>query len=335
MKEGFMMSIASRYFSMLFVFCVLGAQVANAQTAPDTAAIRSIINQIKANTEKITSFYAEFTLKEDSIKADSTHVCNPRTESWAYGKPDTAVFSFLQAGTWIRHNSVLGSNGEQFPNYEYIFMLNILADTFPDSWINQDISFFTAVVDSEVNDSIFLSHMNSSVHFNYTVDKKRWVVTRIIAGGFNVYNAIYTWSKTAGGIYYPSAITITGQTDLCDGTYPFTNIKVNGAAVSSVLPRSGKGFAGRSNVVSIGMTQSLGEKVYITLPYSENIRGVSITDASGRLVQNLAFASAPVTDRAFLWDGKGVGSRQVRAGVYFVTITTDRSHVSAKLPLVK
>jgi hypothetical protein len=324
-----MMSHVIKCLSMLSAFCVIGAQA-------DTTDIQTIVNNVKANTGKITSYYAAFTLKEDSLKADTTHACIPRNESWAYGKPDTVIFSVQQAGGWIVHNSIMGSNGEQFPNYEYIFMLNILADTFPNSWINVDIPFFTATVVSEDNDSIVLNHMNSSVHFSYTVDKKRWVVTHVNAGGFNVYDAIYTWSKTAGGIYYPSAITISGQENLCEGTYPFTNIKVNGAVMSSVIPRSGNAARGSNNAVSIALTQAPGEKVFISLPYGENVRGVSITDASGRLVQNLAFASAEgAADRAFLWDGKGQGSRPVHAGVYFVTVTTDRSHVSAKLPLVK
>jgi hypothetical protein len=326
---------------MLFAFCILGVQATHAQT-PDTAAIRTIINHIKANTEKITSYYAAFTIKEDSLKADATHACVPRNESWAYGKgpvgqsTDTVIFSEQIDTGWIHHNSQTGSTGEQFPNYEHIFMLNFLSDTFPDSWINAYIDAFDAVVDTETNDSIVLTHMNSSVHFSYTVDKHRWVVTHINAGGYDVYDAIYTWNQSAGGIYYPSAITLSLDGDLCDGKYAFTSIKLNGASMTSVLPRSGTASAaGRSNAVSVALTRSPDEKVVIPLANGENIREVSITDLAGRVVQTLAGTGTFAPGRTILWDGKGSASQQVHAGVYFFTVTTDRSHVSARLPLVK
>jgi hypothetical protein len=326
--------------TVLLLSVVISFCLTVVRAVADTTSIQTIITNIKANTDKITSYYAEFTLSEDSLKADTTHACNPKKESWAYGKPDTVVFSFWRDTGWVRHNSVMGSNGEQFPVYEYIFMLNILADTFPNSWINASIPFFTATVDSETNDSIYLSHMNSSVHFNYIVDKNRWVVTRIVAGGFNVYDANYTWSRTAGGIYYPSGITMNtlGADEIspvCAGNYPFTNIKVNGTALSSVLPRPRNASSGRCNSVSIGLTRAPREKVAVAIPYGENVRGLSITDVSGRLVQMYAVGGTSAANRTLLWDGKDLFSQAAHAGVYFVTVTTDRARVSARLLLVK
>jgi hypothetical protein len=322
------------FFSAVVFLCVIGARAAT-----DTTAVQTIVNNIKANTEKITSFYAAFTLREDSLKADGTDTCLPRNESLTYGKgmPDTVVFSVQQDTGWISNNSQTGTDpiGVQLPTYQDIFMLNILSDTFPNSWINPSIPTFTAKVVYEDNDSIVLNHMNSSVSFAYTVDKSRWVVTHINAGGYDVYDAIYTWSKSSNGIYYPSAITISQAAAICSTKYAFTSVKLNGTAMTPVLPRGGKASAVRSNTVSVALTQAPGEKVVISVPYGENIRDVSITDASGRLVQLFAGKGTAASGRTLLWDGKDLFSQAVRAGVYFATVTTDRGRVSARLPLVK
>jgi hypothetical protein len=305
----------------LLAFCVVFAQA-------DTTSMLTIITNIKKNTDRIKSYGAEFTLKEDS-----SGTCVPRKAKLYYGKPDTNVF-WLQNGTgWISHSSIMGDSGDgQFPKYEAVFTLALLADTFPNTWINADIPFFTGAVTYEDNDSIVIHHMNSSVVFDYTVDKKRWVVTRIIAGGYDVYDAKYTWAKSTDSIYYPTAINVI-QADLCAETYQFTNVKLVGLPVSAVLDRRNAGKMAGSRTVSVGLISTAGVAVSIMVPAGDNLRGISISDASGRLVQKLACNNAP--GKTMLWDGKGVNSRQVPAGVYFVTVMTDRSRISAKLPLVK
>jgi hypothetical protein len=157
----------------------------------------------------------------------------------------------------------------------------------------------------------------------------------VVANGYNVYDATYAWSKSADGIYYPTAITISQQSALCDGKSAFTSIKLNGASVSSVLPRGAKASAARSNGVAVALTKAPGEKVLISVPSGEEVRGISITDASGRLVQMFAVKNAASSGRTLLWDGKDLFSQEVRTGVYYATVTTDRGRVSAKLPLVK
>jgi hypothetical protein len=247
--------------AFLFSAIAVSLCVAGAQAATD---IQTIITNIINNTAKITSYSAAFTLQEDTTGMGGTGAtsCVPRNITWEFSRPDTVIFSVQKDTGWIHHNSILGGNGEEFPKYQAIVMLNLLADTFPNSWINVDIPTFTALVDSEYADSIVIKHMNSSVAFSYTVDKKRWLVTRVVAGGYDVYDVNYTWGKTAGGIYYPSAITINDQSNLCKGQSVFTNVKVNGVAVSSAaVPQNGKDGCGCGSGTGLAFIPPIGFKI--------------------------------------------------------------------------
>ncbi len=199
-----------------------------ASAAADTTAVATIIANIKKNTDKIVKYSAQMTLKE----LDSTSNCVSRSAKWEHFKPDTDNFWLQNGAGWIKHSSIFGDSGDiSFPKYEAIFALQLMSDTFPNSWINVDIPVFTAKVTFENADSIVLRHMNSSVTFNYTVDKKGWVVRRIVAGGYDVYDVTYTWSMSKDSIYFPSAVKIT-QADLCPATYQCSNIMLNGQSIT-------------------------------------------------------------------------------------------------------
>jgi hypothetical protein len=305
----------SKAFRCMLALAILGGAAAQVHATT----IQTIIANIKKNTAKITKFSAEIPLKENA-----TGTCTVRNARWTYARPDTIAFALKQDTGWMTHCPLLSIYEGDFPKYEAIFLLPLLADTFPNSWFNADIPTFTATVTSEDNDSIVLQHMNSSVFFNYTVDKKRWLVTRVNANGYDIFDVNYTWSVSNNSVYYPSAIRIT-QADLCEEVYPLTNIKLNGTVMASVRdPHDGRN-ANRSANSSLTLKALPGARVAIALPAGYTIRSVSIIDAVGRIVWK-----ALGKNRTITWDGKSLANQPVRNGLYVVDVTTDRGHASGK-----
>jgi len=266
------------------IAALLALVVFSAPAIADTTGVLTILTNVKKNTAKIKNYYAEMTLMENA-----TGSCVARKAKWAYARapqlPDTNVFSLQQGTGWIDHSSITGSGGNDFPKYESIFMQAILSDTFPNSWINGDIPVFTASVTFEDNDSIVLRHMNSSVTFFYTVDKKKWVVRRIVAGGYDVYDVTYTWSLSADSVYYPSAIKIT-QADLCDTTYQFSNIKVT-KLLTAVREKPVMPQKGRTTAAPTGFYNLLGKSIPGSYALTRNSQGIYLMRRSDGTMQKV------------------------------------------------
>jgi hypothetical protein len=241
-----MNSFALKMIVALAVFLSCGNK--STTPAPQPVDVLTIINNIKANTNKIHTFSADFTLQQVNLDSTGTTPVDttPRNARLYFASGttidpfvgdtlDTLVFSLKENDTdttWISHSNVWGTGGATFPKYESFFIKPVLADTFYGEWYYTPIPSFKATIDTSVNNDsiIVLHHMNSSVFFDYTVDKKRWLLKRIVASAYDVYDATYFWGRTNSGIYYPSAVEITSE-GLVAGVYPFTNIKVNGTAV--------------------------------------------------------------------------------------------------------
>jgi hypothetical protein len=219
---GFSMAIA---FSMASAF----AQFTDVST---------IVKNIQKNTAKVKNYSAAITLKEDQS------LCTPRNVKWSYSCDrrvpnapiDTTIIQIQNGTGWIVNSSVDGSLDE-LPSYNLVFMDNVMSDTFTNAWDKNSIESFNARVLAEDADSINLTHMFSSIAFMYTVDKKRWLVTRVNRGSFGLYTSIYTWAMTKDSVYYPAAIKIT-EDNLCEQVYSLTNIKVNG--LSAAVRRDGR-----------------------------------------------------------------------------------------------
>jgi hypothetical protein len=212
-------------FSMAIAFSIVSA-------SDQFTAVSTIVKNIQKTTAKIKSYSADITVKEDQS------ACTPRNVKWSYhvdrrvpsAPIDTTIFQVQNGTGWIINSSVDGSLDE-LPSYNLVFMDNVMSDTFTNAWDKNPFESFNARVLAEDADSINLTHMFSSIAFMYTVDKKRWVVTRVNRGSFGIYTSVYTWAKTKDSVYYPTSIKIT-EDNLCEQVYSLTNIKVNGLSAA-------------------------------------------------------------------------------------------------------
>jgi hypothetical protein len=89
----------------------------------------------------------------------------------------------------------------------------------------------------------------------------------------------------------------------------------------------------REVVLTVVLASSRGARVEMKLPYGAKIRSLSITNALGRVVRNLADNQRATHAGTIIWDGKDMYSQRVRAGVYFVSCMTDQGNWTSKMPL--
>jgi hypothetical protein len=65
------------------------------------------------------------------------------------------------------------------------------------------------------------------------------------------------------------------------------------------------------------------------LPAGEIVRSVSVFDAKGRLIKNLAGNGGPAGTRTILWDRTNMESQKIPVGMYYLNCKTDHSRYSA------
>jgi hypothetical protein len=246
-----MKSFALIMVAVLVVFSSCGKK--STEPTVQDVDLLTLVKNINANMDKIHKFSADFTLRETNpvdttrnaqlyfavgdtaISEDTIDIYNP-INSFIGDTLDTVVFSLQQDGasSWIHNSTVLGSGGQLFPDYKYAFMQTFMADSFYHDWYMQEFPTFNAEITYQDADSVVVHQMKSSYVFDYTVDKKRWLVTRIVSSGWGQFDISYTWGRTSGGIYYPIAVKLNAvefvDDGLVDTVYQFSNIKVNGTS---------------------------------------------------------------------------------------------------------
>jgi len=65
------------------------------------------------------------------------------------------------------------------------------------------------------------------------------------------------------------------------------------------------------------------------------VERVFIYDVLGRVVRVLSPTASRLTPNKFFWDGRDNQGKEVRSGVYFVRVKTDRGSVNQKLILMR
>jgi flagellar hook assembly protein FlgD len=74
----------------------------------------------------------------------------------------------------------------------------------------------------------------------------------------------------------------------------------------------------------------------LELPSAARVRAC-VVDAAGRRVRTLATGrdESPAGSHSLVWDARGEGGARLAAGVYFVTVETDRGRARRKVVLLR
>ena len=105
-----------------------------------------------------------------------------------------------------------------------------------------------------------------------------------------------------------------------------TPVAVNGK-FGDLVPHTGE------VTLTVVLASDRSIRTEMRLPYGAKIRTLSITDALGRVVRNLAQDQSATHARMIVWDGKDMNSQRVRTGVYFVRCMTDQGHWTGRMPV--
>jgi alpha-mannosidase len=87
----------------------------------------------------------------------------------------------------------------------------------------------------------------------------------------------------------------------------------------------------REVTLTVALASNRSVRTEMRLPYGAKIRTLSIADALGRIVRNLAEGQIAARARTIVWDGKDMDAQRVRAGVYFVRCITDQGHWTGRM----
>jgi hypothetical protein len=88
-------------------------------------------------------------------------------------------------------------------------------------------------------------------------------------------------------------------------------------------------------ILTVALAFCKSRRAEIELPYGVKIRALSITDALGRVVRNLADEQCLTRSGTIVWDGRDMDSNPVRAGVYFIRCVTDQGNWTSRLSAVQ
>jgi hypothetical protein len=105
----------------------------------------------------------------------------------------------------------------------------------------------------------------------------------------------------------------------------------------SINQRFGEFLQPKPSEVTLTVALAFSKKSIATikLPYGERIRGISIVDATGRIVQKMAREGNITSASTIVWDGGDMNAQRVRAGVYFVNCETGHGRVTTRLTVVQ
>jgi alpha-mannosidase len=90
-------------------------------------------------------------------------------------------------------------------------------------------------------------------------------------------------------------------------------------------------FGAPAMTVNVRLAGGLHRMASFRVPAGATIRSIAVYDALGAQVVELVKGKRFVASTSIAWDGRGVGSLPVGAGLYFVTCITDQGRASATL----
>jgi alpha-mannosidase len=104
---------------------------------------------------------------------------------------------------------------------------------------------------------------------------------------------------------------------------------------TAINPQSFKNIKSKSGnrVITVSVAAEHGLKTALKLPVNGTIRGISVFDALGNLVQKFAPKDVEMETGNIVWNGRDENAGHVRPGIYFVTISTDLYKSTGKLSL--
>jgi hypothetical protein len=155
---------------------------------------------------------------------------------------------------------------------------------------------------------------------------------------FPATSTIVAASEVTGLEEAKGAATFSGKELTFNMTkYQPKTFSVQLAAPVAVIQKFGDFLQPRPSEVTLTVALAFSKKSIATikLPYGERIRGISIVDATGRIVQKMAREGNITSASTIVWDGGDMNAQRVRAGVYFVNCETGHGRVTTRLTMVQ
>jgi len=107
-----------------------------------------------------------------------------------------------------------------------------------------------------------------------------------------------------------------------------TNLKNLQAAFSASANLGAVSFIGKEVQVEgneIALTQGSTPRLGYSLDHKASQVALAIMDSTGQVVRTLTAGSQPAGESSLVWDGKGVGSKQLPPGRYTYTVTAQNA----------